>query len=150
MIWKAIKGYENYFVSNTGDIKNKNGALLKQTISSKKRYVSLFKDGVIQSHIPVHKLVAQAFLPSGKGIIAFKNGDTTDCNLKNLFYSSEYTKNDIEYYKDNATLSSHFKAKCERKGWKVDEFFRIVAGINKHKQKVYYYIHKNLLFIDKI
>lgn len=149
IVWKRIYGHEKYFVSNKGDVKNEERGLLKQTISSGKRYVKLHKVGKGYKSVGVHQLVANAFLKKEKGKIDFKNGDTLDCRAENLYYNAN-NSSCIEYYKDNPVLPSNFKVKCKSKGWNYNDFFMVVAGKNKHGQKICYFIHKNLLFVDKI
>ena len=69
-IWKPIKGYSNYEVSNLGNIRNinyhneKRKQNLKQ-IKSNRRFmvVSLpYKDGF--KSVPIHRLVAETFIPN--------------------------------------------------------------------------------------
>ena len=61
--WRPISGYDNYQVSNLGQIKNtKTGRILKPDITSG-GYVQLSKDGAKAKHL-VHRLVASAFASS--------------------------------------------------------------------------------------
>tara|TARA_R110002153_G_scaffold216451_1_gene369011 strand:- start:44 stop:538 length:495 start_codon:yes stop_codon:yes gene_type:complete len=93
-IWKEIKGYEDYEVSNLGRVKSlrfNKEKILKPTLSgsekSKYLIVSLFKGGKGKT-THIHQLVAQAFLnhkPCGyKLVIDHQNGVRTDNRLENL------------------------------------------------------------------
>lgn len=65
-IWKPVIGYEgNYEISNLGRLKNiyKCKKILKTYNSSGYKRVKLFKNK-IGTHILVHRLVAQAFIPN--------------------------------------------------------------------------------------
>lgn len=63
-LWKTVKRFDNYEVSNKGQVRNKRtGYILKpykMHKSSNLLYVMLFKKGVYKN-FPVHKLVAKHF-----------------------------------------------------------------------------------------
>lgn len=90
-IWKNIKGYENYQVSNLGRVKSlKFGKekILKQSAVNKYLAVGLSKSKIRKTHY-VHKLVAIAFLnhiPCGfELVVDHKNqvrSDNRVCNLQ--------------------------------------------------------------------
>ena len=63
--FRIIKGFENYEVSNFGNVKNiKTGRKLKPGINnSHYYYVILYKDGKTFTK-RIHKLVANVFLPN--------------------------------------------------------------------------------------
>lgn len=90
IVWKKIKGYEDYFVSQNGEIKSfKNGKerLMKPQLDSKRRYllIGLSKNGKTKMHL-VHRIVADAFLdnPNNKEQVNHKNCNTRDNRLDNL------------------------------------------------------------------
>ncbi len=63
-IWKDIIGYEGlYKVSNYGDVMNSRGKLRKLTKHFGYSRIGLSKNGISKDH-PVHRLVAQAFIPN--------------------------------------------------------------------------------------
>lgn len=67
-LWKPVIGFEGlYEVSSVGEVRRKNGCLLKQFVNKKKhtnyRYVNLRKDGK-PVRASVHRLVAKAFIPN--------------------------------------------------------------------------------------
>lgn len=64
-IWRPVVGYEcSYFVSNLGNIKNKEGRLLALD-TSQRGYsrVKLCRHGVSENK-KVHRMVAEAFIPN--------------------------------------------------------------------------------------
>lgn len=90
-VWKDIPSYEGlYQVSNLGNIKS-NHKTLKLNIgrkphSSRHIYtVCLFKDGKKKT-LPVHRLVASAFLGKSKLTINHINGNPMDNRVENLEY----------------------------------------------------------------
>lgn len=91
-IYKTIKNYDDYEVSNYGNVKSTKfgkNRILKPALNSKKRKgylaVALLKDGK-QKTLPIHKLVAEAFVPNidNKPQINHINGIKTDNNSINL------------------------------------------------------------------
>lgn len=68
-IWKDVKGFDNkYQVSSLGRVrsfaKGKNGTLLKPCINHGYECVGLYKRGNKTHSFPVHRLVAEAFVPN--------------------------------------------------------------------------------------
>lgn len=106
-IWAEIKGYEGrYAVSNKGRVKSlpfEQRYLLRNGVTAWRKtrtklialhpnnrgylLVHLYKDGRRQA-VTVHKLVADAFLPAGKGEINHKDGDKTNNHADNLEYTT--------------------------------------------------------------
>jgi hypothetical protein len=63
IIWKEIKGYTNFMVSNDGQVKNVKKNLIRKQRVSKNGYaiIDLTENGV-KTTFYVHRLVAQAFI----------------------------------------------------------------------------------------
>lgn len=85
-IWKDIKDYPNYQVSNLGRVRNKKGSIRKTKLK-KDGYISitLCKNGEHKTFL-VHRLVATAFIPNPNNytIINHINEDKTDNRAENL------------------------------------------------------------------
>ena len=139
--WKIIIGYEDYAVSNTGEIKSlkfdrllcgsKNGAGYK--------YVNLVKNKIKKSH-SIHSLVMKYF---GKGqtensIIDHKDGNKSNNHIDNLQWIS--IKDNTEKYYNNFDKKSKLIMLYE-KGIKVKDIVKMVdlsiatvyQTINQHK-----------------
>ena len=93
--FKLINGYENYMVSNFGNVKNsKTGRILKLVIigleHSRYYAVNLYKDGIRTSKT-IHKLVAYAFLQNSenKKCVDHINNDKLNNNLTNLRWATQ-------------------------------------------------------------
>lgn len=90
-VWKQIEDYPNYFVSNTGKVRNVNkGRELKQTLHhSGYLYVGLRKNQKTKLFF-VHRLVAQAFIPNINNLntVDHWNGIKTDNRVENLQWLS--------------------------------------------------------------
>lgn len=78
MIWKQIKGFENYQISNTGLIRK--GDLILKPFDNKGYERIELKNGDIKSKKLIHRLVAEHFIPNplNKSQVNHK-----DCNKKN-------------------------------------------------------------------
>ena len=87
--FRFIKGFENYSVSNFGNVKNnKTGKVLKPGINSHGYYiVSLCSDGKTYTK-RIHKLVAESFIPNpfNKQFVDHINNSKLDNNVRNLRY----------------------------------------------------------------
>lgn len=101
-IWKQVKGFPLYEVSNLGRVKSKhhskrhpNGGLIIGCKTSSGYLKVFLSDGKgNQKQQSVHRLVAQAFIPnpSGKLTINHKDGNKTNNSVDNLEWST-YSEN---------------------------------------------------------
>lgn len=90
---KQIEGFENYYVSNTGNIYSshriENGEYKLVKPSKNKSgylYANIFSSPQKRSSLRIHRLVYQAFvgcIPDGF-VIDHKNGDKKDNRIENL------------------------------------------------------------------
>jgi hypothetical protein len=109
-IWKRIKGYENYYISNKGNVLNVYKKAIKRNSKEKEisfrllktsadscgyHLVSLYKNKTNKS-FKVHRLVAEAFIPNPKGLpqINHKDENKSNNNVNNLEWcDSSYNNN---------------------------------------------------------
>ena len=92
-IWKCIKGFENYQVSNYGRIKSLNyrqtgkSGILSSALDKRDGYlrVNLCKDGKKYPKL-VHQLVSLAFIPNSNNLPCVNHKDEvkTNNNVNNL------------------------------------------------------------------
>ena len=80
-VWKPIKGYEGiYEVSSLGCVrKAATGLILHQSNNRGYRQVGLRKDGITKT-VPVHRLVAKAFLPNPDMLPQINHRDENKAN----------------------------------------------------------------------
>lgn len=92
MIWKRVKGFENYEVSDTGSVRNRRtGAVVsQQRIGGGRKRVVLTSDGQ-QKNIAVDRLVADTFFPTSdtKRDIIHINGNLADSSVSNLAFEKQ-------------------------------------------------------------
>lgn len=115
MEWKKIKGFENYEVSNEGEVRNvKNGYILKQEDNGGYLRVTLYVNGK-HTHKKIHRLVAEVFIPNpeNKPQVNHIDEDKTNNCVENLEWASakensnygtrtQRMKNNPEWKKSNA------------------------------------------------
>lgn len=82
-IFKPIKGYRNYEVSNVGRIKNiKTGKVLKPSDDKDGYQVVCLSENRKQRILKVHRLVAKAFIPNRKQLPQVNHLDGVKSNNK--------------------------------------------------------------------
>lgn len=91
-VWLPVKGHiGSYWVSNTGKIKNKHGRILKTFISRGYERVAL----CAREKHPIHRLVAEAFLPNPFNFPCINHRDENKLNnsVENLQWCDYKTNN---------------------------------------------------------
>ena len=99
---KEIKDFERYIVYDDGRVWSKwKKEFLKPILKDTGYYeVQLWKK-CKRTHKPIHKLVAEAFIPNpeNKPCIDHKNGDRTDNRVENLRWCTQPENNNFEVYR---------------------------------------------------
>lgn len=141
-MFKDIKDYENYQISDTGIVVNKKtGRELKQ--QEKKGYmnVSLFKNGKKKNKL-VHRLVAEAFIENVKNYpqINHKNENTYDNRVDNLEWCTQRYNNNYGTYRERARIrmleNNPFKGKHHTEETKERMRKAKLGKPSKRKRKV--------------
>ena len=97
-VWKKIEGYEDYMVSNLGNVKNiKTEKILKPYLNNHNYLMITFTKDKISKVYLLHRLVAINFIanPENKGCVKHKDGNINNNKVDNLewFEYSERVKN---------------------------------------------------------
>jgi hypothetical protein len=90
-IWRPIKDFDNYEVSDLGNIRHRRlGPLRLSTHRSGGQHVRLCDGSHHRRDCLVHRLVAQAFVPQpeGKHCVTHLNGDRRDNRASNLKWTT--------------------------------------------------------------
>ena len=107
--YKLIKNFENYSVSNLGNVKNNDtNKILKQNNSHGYQLVHL--NG---KYLRVHRLVAEAFIPNpeNKSCVDHKNNIRDDNRIDNLRWAT------IKENSQNVSISSRNKSGYKGVNW---------------------------------
>lgn len=129
---KWVEGYEDrYSVTKDGRVFShirgrmeigKNQPFCKARNILMYKFVNIAKKGEQQSPVPVHRLVAEAFLlnPENKPCINHIDGDKANNKLENLEWST-YSEN-TQHMHDNGLWARDQQKTQERQAKKVDDF----------------------------
>ena len=107
--YKLIKNFENYSVSNLGNVKNNNtNKIIKQYNNQGYKLVHL--NG---KYLRVHRLVAEAFIPNpeNKSCVDHKNNIRDDNRIDNLRWAT------IKENSQNTSISSRNKSGYKGVNW---------------------------------
>ena len=93
-IWKEVKDYPNYKVSNLGKIQNKKGDLMIINKHNKNHSRIILMKNNKQKAFSLGRLVYTTFaMPVGeKNVIFFKDGNPHNCNLMNMMLFENQSK----------------------------------------------------------
>ena len=136
-IWKTIEGYENYMVSNMGEVKSfyksNEGVNLKPTLRGSYYSVALTNNTGLK-RFSVHRLVAQAFIPNinDEPYINHKNGDKLDNRAFNLEWCTAKHNTNHYYYtlKKNELLKNQPVCQYNLNGELVKKWDSVVCASN--------------------
>ena len=109
-IWRPIKGFENYMVSNLGRVKSLyhgKEKILKPINNSGYLMVNLYKNGKRKKYL-IHRLVAIAFIPNtdNKTEVDHINTIRTDNRVENLRWVTSKENSNNELSKKNYSKSN--------------------------------------------
>ena len=122
-IWQAIEGYDNYQISNYGNVKNiTTGKLLKTRVNNSTGYVIVdIRSYGQRKTFSIHRLVAMAFIPNEDGFpqVNHKDENKQNNHVDNLEWcTSKYNVNygsHNERMRETKRLNSRAYTDKERK-----------------------------------
>jgi hypothetical protein len=120
-IWKTIKEYPNYQVSNLGNVKNKTTEYILHPTKKCLGYlrVRLFYNN-LSGNFYVHRLVAQEFLENleNKPTVNHKDKNPSNNNLLNLEWN---TMSEQNKHKSTLMITKRKQNNTSKKIWKIDK-----------------------------
>jgi hypothetical protein len=130
-IWKQINNYENYEVSNEGNIRNKNtGKILKKYIRNGYYSLSLCKNNKSKT-VNIHRIVAEHFLDYQENKhVNHKDLNKLNNNINNLEYVSP-KENAQHAIKNGATKINPRKIGQYKEGKLIQSFNSIIEAEKK-------------------
>ena len=131
--FKRIEGYDNYLVSNFGNVKNSKTNKILKPPTHKKGYklVFLCKNGNVKMFY-IHRLVGKAFLenPDNKKVIDHIDNNTSNNNVKNLRLAT--SKDNLANQGKQINNKSGYKGVSFNKQLKKYQARIMINGKNKH------------------
>ena len=100
-IWKDIKKFPKYQISNYGNIKNKKtNKILKTYKNSLYINIKLYKDDKKSHRVNLHRLIAETFIPNPYNLpcVNHKDGNKKNNNIENLEWCT-YSYNTKEAFR---------------------------------------------------
>lgn len=131
-IYKIIKGFDSYQVSNRGSIKsfkrNKNGILLKPILGSRGYLLVNIMKGGSMYQISIHRTVAEHFVdnPYNLPLVNHKDLDKTNNKENNLEWIDE--RGNVSHYYDSILTTSKYTGVYLSKG-------KYIAQLNIEKTR---------------
>jgi hypothetical protein len=121
--WKKIEGYENYSISDHGDVRNDaTGKAKAKTLCSQNGYyyVDLYA-GNVRTKYPVHRLVAVAFIdnPDNKPTVDHIDGNRQNnavTNLRWASYSEQNSRFESRGVRSEPITVFHYVEKRKKRG----------------------------------
>lgn len=122
-MWKKISWNQNYSVSDDGQVRNdRTGKIRAQTLCKNNGYyiVDLYKDNK-RKKVPVHRLVAEAFIPNpdNKKTVDHKDGNRTNNNVSNLrwaTYSEQNSRFGSSGVRSQKVIADHYNEIRKKRG----------------------------------
>lgn len=96
-MWVKLKNFKNYSINEHGEVRNDlKGNIKKPTLNKANGYLMLdLYENNIRTKIPVHRLVAEAFIPNpeNKPTVDHKDGNRQNNAISNLRWASYSEQN---------------------------------------------------------
>lgn len=122
-MWKKIDRNKNYSINEDGQVRNDRTSHIKKPTKNKKNgylIVDLWKDNKSEK-IPIHRLVAEAFIPNpeNKLTVDHADGDRTNNSIENLrwaTYGEQNSRFGTNGVRSEKIIVKHYEEKRKKRG----------------------------------
>lgn len=141
MSWRKIHGFDNYSVSDAGEVRNDSTGKVKALTLNKRNgyyYVDLYRNNE-RTKRPVHRLVAEAFIPNpdDKPTVDHADGVRTNnaaANLRWATFSENNSRFDTLGARSERIVVLHYAEQRKKRGgghekWLGVDWFRNFSSI---------------------
>lgn len=118
-IWKEIKNYPMYEISNCGRVRTVKTGTIRKTNTGTTGYaqvcLNIWVNGVYKSKVfRVHRLVAEHFIPKpdGKDLVLHKDSNKMNAHHTNLYWGT-HSENLYDAYKNKERSAAKLEGKWE-------------------------------------
>ena len=136
--YKDIDGYDNYEVSNMGNVRNKTtGLILKHSLQNGYYCIALSTDGK-SKHFRVHRLIALHFIPNphNKRLVDHKDRNPLNNNINNLRWATPSENN------MNSSIQRNNKSTCAGVNYdKKSNKWKVRIRINGKQKHIGHYLN---------
>jgi len=122
-MWKKLNGFANYSINEEGQVRNDTTGQIKKPTANKANgylYVDLY-EGNKRTKRPIHRLVAEAFVPNPDNLPCIDHADGNRQNnaISNLRWAS-FSQNNSRFetigVRSQAVKVTHYKEERNRRG----------------------------------
>lgn len=122
-MWKKIERNDNYSINEQGQVRNdKTGYIKKPTLNKRNGYlvVDLYKNNQGEK-VPIHRLVAEAFIPNSENKLTVDHidGDRQNNSIENLrwaTYGEQNSRFGTVGVRSEAIIVNHYEEKRKKRG----------------------------------
>ena len=135
-MWKKVNRNDNYSINEQGQVRNdKTGLIKTPTLNKRNGYLvlDLYKNNK-REKVPIHRLVAEAFLPNpeNKLTVDHADGDRKNNSIENLrwaTYSEQNSRFETNGVRSDQVTVKRYKEKRKKRGGGHEAWLEIIETL---------------------